>query len=544
MCGISGVVSTLGHAYSTSRKNYIINALNYGQIRGMDSTGLFWVSRTGDVNWVKDTIQGSHFVNHKAYYALLSNVDMNNPFVICHNRHGTVGGPTYHNAHPYIDSSRKVVMVHNGTLEEYEQYPDHKDSSTDSARLCEQLGQVAPEKAIKEVISRINGAYAIAWYDLRSAKLNIVRNDERTLGFARDGGDIAIASEKYMAAWLATRDRKRPYILPERMEVEDFHIHTHYSWPLERVVKDRILEPEVTRYQEDPYHPPRKKKGKAHLPSGAIRGTYNGENGYYMHGHFFSDKNPGMGVKAEMPRLLEADKTPRDAPSKGTPAGEQIISPQELIERAKALNLNLEVGMEVAFHVEGFAAYVDNPEDGKAWGELAPYPTDYIDSTKDIGQVRVRAHWVNKDAYGKHMDRPGGEKEIMRGKMKIESAGINTQKDLVVRGSWVCEEVVRYASDKAPWKQYRHLQEILGDNRYDGKLEGVEVTEQLYKPLGIWLTEEELYLIGETGCNGCYDHVELSFEDTKNGQTVMHEDDGSYTCADCCLKSWEEQEKA
>ena len=91
---------------------------------------------------------------------------------ISHTRWATHGKPSEKNAHPHLDCSHKIVLVHNGIIENYEslksrlQKSGHKFiSETDTeviVHLIEQNYKGSLEKAVIKTIQELKGAYAIA----------------------------------------------------------------------------------------------------------------------------------------------------------------------------------------------------------------------------------------------------------------------------------------------------------------------------------------------------------------------------------------------
>ncbi|RIA46838.1 glutamine--fructose-6-phosphate transaminase [Hephaestia caeni] len=91
---------------------------------------------------------------------------------IAHTRWATHGGPTTNNAHPH--ATREVALVHNGIIENFKPLRDeliargrHFDSETDTEVVAHLVSEkieagMSPEDAVREVLPRLHGAFALA----------------------------------------------------------------------------------------------------------------------------------------------------------------------------------------------------------------------------------------------------------------------------------------------------------------------------------------------------------------------------------------------
>ncbi|MCM8730286.1 glutamine--fructose-6-phosphate transaminase (isomerizing) [Hephaestia sp. GCM10023244] len=91
---------------------------------------------------------------------------------IAHTRWATHGGPTTNNAHPH--ATREVALVHNGIIENFKPLRDeliargrHFDSETDTEVVAHLVSEkieagVSPEAAVRDVLPRLQGAFALA----------------------------------------------------------------------------------------------------------------------------------------------------------------------------------------------------------------------------------------------------------------------------------------------------------------------------------------------------------------------------------------------
>lgn len=205
-----GVIAKHQNAATLLRRNYMTQALMADTVRGDDSTGVFYspFTKVGEAGWVKDAVDGYRFVQDKDY----QNVELRMGslwFCIGHNRAATVGAVSQHTAHPFQEGP--ITMVHNGTLRSthaLDKSMTELDGVTvDSHALCHNLALSPPDKVGENVISKIDGAFALVWHDARDDSLNIVRNSERPLHLAlnKAGDALYMASEAAMLSWLGTR---------------------------------------------------------------------------------------------------------------------------------------------------------------------------------------------------------------------------------------------------------------------------------------------------------------------------------------------------
>ncbi|MBP0979913.1 MAG: glutamine--fructose-6-phosphate transaminase (isomerizing) [Oscillospiraceae bacterium] len=159
MCGI------IGYAGELQAPDVIIDGLKKLEYRGYDSAGLS-VFNNGEIKTIKSIgrIINLEELKNKNQDELISNVG------IGHTRWATHGKPSEKNAHPHFTD--KVSIVHNGIIENYlklkkclEEKNYVFETETDSeivAKLLDYYYQGDPIQAISKVISRLEGAFALA----------------------------------------------------------------------------------------------------------------------------------------------------------------------------------------------------------------------------------------------------------------------------------------------------------------------------------------------------------------------------------------------
>ncbi|GAA4052782.1 glutamine--fructose-6-phosphate transaminase (isomerizing) [Parerythrobacter jejuensis] len=159
MCGIIGIVSP------DAVSERLVDGLRRMEYRGYDSAGVC-------------TIEDGQLVRRRAK-GKLKNLEeelSGNPAPgnvgIAHTRWATHGAPTEHNAHPHATDD--VALVHNGIIEnfkplreELQQAGRTLESDTDSEVVAHLVSHefekgLSPQDAIKAVLPRLRGAFALA----------------------------------------------------------------------------------------------------------------------------------------------------------------------------------------------------------------------------------------------------------------------------------------------------------------------------------------------------------------------------------------------
>ena len=161
MCGI---VAYKGHKDCHS---ILLNGLKRLEYRGYDSAGIASINshnklvvtkRKGKVSRLESALSKSETYN----------------LGIAHTRWATHGKPNQLNAHPHLDQSKKIALVHNGIIENYD--PIKKfllskkikfKSETDTEVLVQLIGyfynngKMNFEQSVRAALQRVDGAYGI-----------------------------------------------------------------------------------------------------------------------------------------------------------------------------------------------------------------------------------------------------------------------------------------------------------------------------------------------------------------------------------------------
>ncbi|MCR2835039.1 glutamine--fructose-6-phosphate transaminase (isomerizing) [Parerythrobacter lacustris] len=159
MCGIIGIVSQQAVA------DRLVDGLRRMEYRGYDSAGVC-------------TIHDGSLVRRRApgkLANLVAELERNpapGTIGIAHTRWATHGAPTAENAHPH--ATAEVALVHNGIIENFKQLRDELfadgrtlESETDSEVVAHLISReieagASPQEAVKTVLPRLRGAFALA----------------------------------------------------------------------------------------------------------------------------------------------------------------------------------------------------------------------------------------------------------------------------------------------------------------------------------------------------------------------------------------------
>jgi asparagine synthetase B (glutamine-hydrolysing) len=206
MCGLIGGYTKGNFGFSGAGQKALEELLFMDTLRGPDSTGVCVIKNDYDVRVAKKASWAPSFLMSKAFGEIGDILFKSGKMFMGHNRKATVGNINSENAHPFIVQN-ELVLMHNGSL------PSHKhlaDTEVDSEAIAIYLHQhwddAASPQEKANVLSKIGGAWALVWYDLRTEKLNIVRNAQRPLFIYKGASDTFWASDEDMLRCAAKRN--------------------------------------------------------------------------------------------------------------------------------------------------------------------------------------------------------------------------------------------------------------------------------------------------------------------------------------------------
>jgi len=197
MCGIAG--------YLGFRKAYpiVINGLQRLEYRGYDSAGV--VLLDGNEMSLYKT-KGK--VSDLKKITRQKNVEGN--LALGHTRWATHGVPNDENSHPHLSNSGKLVIVHNGIIENYDTIKKELiargytfKSDTDTEVLINLIEEVKIKnncklgKAVQMALTNVVGAYAIAVFDIEKPDEIIVAKlgSPIAIGIGENNTEFFVASD-------------------------------------------------------------------------------------------------------------------------------------------------------------------------------------------------------------------------------------------------------------------------------------------------------------------------------------------------------------
>lgn len=210
MCGIVGFISKWkSSGFQSVHQKMIYQALYADALRGQDATGVIGVMKDGDFGIMKEAVDSYQF----NYSFVDSDLDKmlytRGSAVIGHNRAKTIGENKDENAHPFVVDDT-FAMVHNGTLRNHK---DMHDTEVDSHALAMMfkgaMDQEDWKTAMEEALGKVNGAFAVVWYDQKRDEICMIRNHERPLGIVKLASGWLFGSEVPMLTWIASRNSEK-----------------------------------------------------------------------------------------------------------------------------------------------------------------------------------------------------------------------------------------------------------------------------------------------------------------------------------------------
>jgi glutamine---fructose-6-phosphate transaminase (isomerizing) len=227
VCGIIGITGR------PDAVDGIVAGLTRLEYRGYDSAGI--VTNDGrDLHVVKRAGKLGQLVG------ALEGQPLQTSTGIGHTRWATHGEPTDRNAHPHVDPSGRVAVVHNGIIENYQtlraevgdaRFASDTDTEVTAHLVARELDRQPEDDrdllaAVRAVVARLRGAYSLCFVALDAPEEIVVAKHEAPLIVAHAEGvgycasDVAalIAHTREVAALL---DGQLARITPDGVEVVD-----------------------------------------------------------------------------------------------------------------------------------------------------------------------------------------------------------------------------------------------------------------------------------------------------------------------------------
>ena len=202
MCGIIGIT---GHAAAVDG---VVAGLRRLEYRGYDSAGVVTTDPKG-LRVVKRAGKLDHLTG------ALEGQPLSSSTALGHTRWATHGEPNDRNAHPHLDPSGRVAIVHNGIIENYQtlraelgdaRFASDTDSEVVAHLIAEQLAAAATSAtadggpadllaAVRAVVARLEGAYALCVVAADDPDTLVVAKHEAPLIVAQADGVGYCASD-------------------------------------------------------------------------------------------------------------------------------------------------------------------------------------------------------------------------------------------------------------------------------------------------------------------------------------------------------------
>jgi glutamine---fructose-6-phosphate transaminase (isomerizing) len=225
MCGI------VGYAGSKPVVSVVINGLKKLEYRGYDSAGIA-VVRDGQVQIRRASGKLVNLVRS------LDAEPLTGDYAIGHTRWATHGRPTEENAHPHRDCTGKVVIVHNGIIENYLelkaklQKDNHRFlTETDTEVIAHLVESMMPGKSFPEAVAaaleQLRGSYAVCLLCADSPNTIIAARNGPPLVLGISENEVFVASDvpallEHTRKMYFMQDGEMAVLSPQGIVLRDF----------------------------------------------------------------------------------------------------------------------------------------------------------------------------------------------------------------------------------------------------------------------------------------------------------------------------------
>ncbi|PSB33052.1 glutamine--fructose-6-phosphate transaminase (isomerizing) [Chlorogloea sp. CCALA 695] len=194
MCGIVGYIGT------QAATQILLSGLEKLEYRGYDSAGIATVLE-GQLHCVR--AKGKLFNLRDK----LENIDNPAKIGIGHTRWATHGKPEEYNAHPHMDTNKRLAVVQNGIIENYRELREELKqlghefrSDTDTEVIPHLIAQYLQAdnsflEAVRQTVNRLKGAFAIAVINADYPDELIVARQQAPLAIGFGQGEFFCASD-------------------------------------------------------------------------------------------------------------------------------------------------------------------------------------------------------------------------------------------------------------------------------------------------------------------------------------------------------------
>jgi glutamine---fructose-6-phosphate transaminase (isomerizing) len=192
---LCGIVGYIGNKQATPILLHSLRGLEY---RGYDSAGVAVVDG-GRINVVRRLGKLSELAK------ALEKDKPEGKIGIGHTRWATHGEPSERNAHPHLDCTEQIAVVHNGIIENYMELKEelikrghHFNSETDTevlAHLIEMYYRGDLEDAVRTALTRVEGSFALAAVVVEHPETIIAARKDSPLIVGLGKGENFLASD-------------------------------------------------------------------------------------------------------------------------------------------------------------------------------------------------------------------------------------------------------------------------------------------------------------------------------------------------------------
>jgi len=194
MCGIVGYI---GKRRATP---ILMEGLRRLEYRGYDSAGVA-VTHRGRLKITKAAVRIDELRQ-------LLDVDQPGNVGVAHTRWATHGEPTDANAHPHVDTAKRIAVVHNGIIENAEtlrarlaadgvEFESETDTEALAHLIAAELGNGAGslEDAVRSTLRGVNGAYGLVVLDAQNPGQLVVARNGSPIVLGIGDGEMFVASD-------------------------------------------------------------------------------------------------------------------------------------------------------------------------------------------------------------------------------------------------------------------------------------------------------------------------------------------------------------
>ncbi|MDW5564495.1 glutamine--fructose-6-phosphate transaminase (isomerizing) [Streptococcus mutans] len=225
MCGIVGVV---GNRNAT---DILMQGLEKLEYRGYDSAGIYVIDQPENGRLIKS-------VGRIADLRAKIGIDVAGSTGIGHTRWATHGQATEENAHPHASATGRLVLVHNGVIENYLQIKENYlaghnlKGETDTEIAIHLIGQFVTDglsvlEAFKKALHIIEGSYAFALIDSQNpGTIYVAKNKSPLLIGLGEGYNMvcsdAMAMIRETNQFMEIHDKELVVLTKDTAQVSDY----------------------------------------------------------------------------------------------------------------------------------------------------------------------------------------------------------------------------------------------------------------------------------------------------------------------------------